>query len=73
MATGHATARFSRLSAMQLNHIGVAEDANKKTGRRLLVDLCASDWPRSARRPHRRMLLVPVIAEFGSTLHVESD
>jgi hypothetical protein len=32
---------------MQLNHIGIAENANKKTGRHLLVDLCAtefSDW-----------------------------
>jgi hypothetical protein len=64
MATRDATARFREPSAMQLNHIGLAEDANKKTGRCLLVDLCAtefSDWTRSASRSHRHILLVPVI------------
>jgi hypothetical protein len=47
MATLHATARFRRPSAMQLNHIDIAEDA---TVRHLLVDLCTtefSDWSAS--------------------------
>jgi hypothetical protein len=48
MATRHATARFRRPSAMQLNHIGIAEDANKKTGRHLLVNLYATEFSDAA-------------------------
>jgi hypothetical protein len=50
MATKHATARFHEPSAMQLNHIGIAEDANKKTGRYLLVDLSATGSATDAQR-----------------------
>jgi hypothetical protein len=29
---------------VQLNHIGIAEDASKKIGRHLPVDLCAAEF-----------------------------
>jgi hypothetical protein len=59
MATRHATVRVRRRSAVQLNHIGIAEDANKKTDRHLL--LCDQHLERGARRSHRRILLFPVM------------
>jgi hypothetical protein len=58
---------------MQLNRIGIAEDANIRPARYLPTDLCAigsSGWTRSAGRSRQHMLLVPVIvvaAARGST------
>jgi hypothetical protein len=49
---------------MQLNHIGIAGDANIRPVRYLLTDLCAigsSGWTRSAGQSWRSMLLVLVI------------
>jgi len=49
---------------MQLNNIGIAEDANIRPVRYLPTDLCAigsSGWTRNAGRSCRRMLLVPLI------------
>jgi hypothetical protein len=72
MATRPATGRLGRPSAMQLNHIGIAEGANIRPVRYLPTDLYAigsSGWTRSAGRSCRRMLLVPVIvvaAAWGS-------
>ena len=49
---------------MQLNHIGIAGDANIRPVRYLLTDLCAigsSGWTRSVGQSWRSMLLVLVI------------
>jgi hypothetical protein len=58
---------------MQLNHIGIARDANIRPVRHLPTDLCAigsSGWTRSVGQSWRSMLLVLVIvvaAARGST------
>src|SRR6266404_7684730 len=79
MATRHATGRLRRPSAMQLNHIGIAEGPNIRPVRYLPTDLCAigsSGWTRNART------VVPAHAAraphcgrsgagFGSILRVE--
>ena len=64
---------------MQLNHIGIAGNANIRSVRYLPTDLCAtgfSGWTRSVGQSWRSMLPVLVIvvaAARGSTLRVEGD
>jgi hypothetical protein len=63
MATRHASRRLRQPSAVQLNHVGIAERANMKPVRYLPIDLCAigsSGWTPNAGRSCRA-LLVPVI------------
>jgi hypothetical protein len=44
MPLGTRQVASARPSAIQLNHIGIAEDANKWTGRHVLVDLSATEF-----------------------------
>jgi hypothetical protein len=75
MAAGHATAAFRRPSAMQLNPIGIAEDANKKTGRHLLVDLSATEcsvWSAPQDGHTGAILLLPIMVAAAARVSAQS-
>jgi len=78
MATRHATGRLRRPSAMQLNHIGIAEGANIRPVRYLPTDLCAigsRGWTRKAGRSCRAALRLyqGVYHLYGRTIAAFAD